>query len=265
MPSIDVVADCSDNLATRYLLSDAAVLCGKPLVSGASVGLEGYATIYNHRTASGKQGPCYRCVYPNPPPSASVGSCAENGVIGAVPGVIGCLQALEVLKLTAGLQVTAECAFASMMLTHQLHVPASETCEDSVYASATTIAETLTLMICREAQRWQVDWRYLTPRPASSAASSCGRAAKLVKFVDPTRLSLLSTTRSVGVQGMGFQHMKVVFDQVCRFCRVLLVSAVPNLQQWQELGHLIYCWTCGPLSSLKFPGWNRPSTFLLKF
>ena len=67
------MALCSDNLATRYLLSDAAVLAGKPLVSGASVGLEGYTTVYNHRTATQKMGPCYRCLYPAPPPAASVG------------------------------------------------------------------------------------------------------------------------------------------------------------------------------------------------
>ena len=98
---MDIVADCSDNLATRYLLSDACVLFGKvlepggstafrshsnskmlthpasgqPLVSGASVGLEGYTTVYNHPTAAGKPGLCYRCLYPKPPPATSVRHC----------------------------------------------------------------------------------------------------------------------------------------------------------------------------------------------
>ncbi|NXD20857.1 MOCS3 sulfurtransferase, partial [Spelaeornis formosus] len=94
----DVVADCSDNVPTRYLVSDACVLAGKPLVSGSALRLEGQLAVYNHRG-----GPCYRCLFPRPPPPHAVTTCADGGVLGAVTGTIGCLQALEVLKIASGM------------------------------------------------------------------------------------------------------------------------------------------------------------------
>ena len=109
----DIVLDCTDNVATRYLLNDACVLSGLPLVSGSALRWEGallhYAflhispfhtvitfhqlflsgqlTVYNF-----KGGPTYRCLYPEPPPPSAVTNCSDGGVLGAVPGVIGCLQ-----------------------------------------------------------------------------------------------------------------------------------------------------------------------------
>ncbi|XP_049637294.1 adenylyltransferase and sulfurtransferase MOCS3 [Suncus etruscus] len=94
----DVVADCSDNVPTRYLVSDACVLAGRPLVSASALRFEGQLTVYHH-----DGGPCYRCVFPEPPPADTVTSCADGGVLGAVTGILGCLQALEVLKIAAGL------------------------------------------------------------------------------------------------------------------------------------------------------------------
>ncbi|XP_006881701.1 PREDICTED: adenylyltransferase and sulfurtransferase MOCS3 [Elephantulus edwardii] len=94
----DVVADCSDNAPTRYLVSDACVLAGRPLVSASALRFEGQLTVYHH-----DGGPCYRCVFPRPPPADTVTTCADGGVLGAVTGVLGCLQALEVLKIAAGL------------------------------------------------------------------------------------------------------------------------------------------------------------------
>jgi len=91
----DLVVDASDNPLTRYLLSDACVLAGRPLISGSAIGLEGQLTVYNFQG-----GPCYRCVYPNPPKTAA--SCSDNGVMGPVPAVIGNLQSLEALKIIAG-------------------------------------------------------------------------------------------------------------------------------------------------------------------
>eukprot|EP00667_Euglena_gracilis_P010727 EG_transcript_10931 len=90
----DVVVDCSDNITTRYLVSDACVSQGKPLVFGAAVGWDGQVAVYNH-----EGGACYRCIHPDPPPSRS---CDEHGVCGPIPGLVGCLQALEVLKLLTG-------------------------------------------------------------------------------------------------------------------------------------------------------------------
>ncbi|RKP04711.1 hypothetical protein THASP1DRAFT_20824, partial [Thamnocephalis sphaerospora] len=90
----DVVLDATDNVATRYLLNDACVLSGKPLVSGSALRTDGQLTIYNYAG-----GPCYRCLYPQPPPAETVTSCADGGVLGVVPGTIGCLQALYAIRI----------------------------------------------------------------------------------------------------------------------------------------------------------------------
>jgi len=94
----DIVLDCTDNVATRYLLNDACVLSGLPLVSGSALRWEGQLTVYNF-----KGGPTYRCLYPEPPPPSAVTNCSDGGVLGAVPGVIGCLQALETVKILSGM------------------------------------------------------------------------------------------------------------------------------------------------------------------
>ncbi|XP_041810012.1 adenylyltransferase and sulfurtransferase MOCS3 [Chelmon rostratus] len=93
----DIVADCSDNVPTRYLVNDACVLSGKPLVSASALRMEGQLTVYNYRG-----GPCYRCLYPVPPPPETVTNCSDGGVFGVVPGIMGCFQALEVLKIASG-------------------------------------------------------------------------------------------------------------------------------------------------------------------
>lgn len=92
-----VVVDATDNITTRYLLNDACVLLGKVLVSGAALKWDGQLTTYHH----GEDGPCYRCLHPTPPPTESLQSCDMNGVAGPIPGVIGTLQALEVIRLIA--------------------------------------------------------------------------------------------------------------------------------------------------------------------
>uniref|UniRef100_A0A0D9YT07 Adenylyltransferase and sulfurtransferase MOCS3 n=1 Tax=Oryza glumipatula TaxID=40148 RepID=A0A0D9YT07_9ORYZ len=90
----DIVVDATDNLPTRYMISDCCVLLNKPLISGAALGLEGQLTVYHHNGS-----PCYRCLFPNPPPVAACQRCSDSGVLGVVPGVIGCLQALEAIKV----------------------------------------------------------------------------------------------------------------------------------------------------------------------
>lgn len=95
----DIILDCTDNAPTRYLLSDSAVQLGKPLVSGAAQKYEGQLCIYN----LGKDGPCYRCIFPKPPAAETIGSCEETGILGVVTGIIGNMQALETIKLITGL------------------------------------------------------------------------------------------------------------------------------------------------------------------
>lgn len=100
LSAYDIIVDCTDNLPTRYLLSDAAVALGKPLVSGAAQKFEGQLCVFN----LGPKGPCYRCLYPSPPPQETVGSCAELGILGVVTGTIGNQQALETIKIILGWQ-----------------------------------------------------------------------------------------------------------------------------------------------------------------
>ncbi|OMP04362.1 UBA/THIF-type NAD/FAD binding protein [Corchorus olitorius] len=92
----DIVIDATDNAPSRYMISDCCVVLGKPLVSGAALGLEGQLTVYNY-----KGGPCYRCLFPTPPPTTACQRCSDSGVLGVVPGIIGCLQALEAIKIAA--------------------------------------------------------------------------------------------------------------------------------------------------------------------
>jgi sulfur-carrier protein adenylyltransferase/sulfurtransferase len=95
----DVVVDGTDNFPTRYLTNDACVMLGKPNVYGSIFRFEGQATVFHPKAG----GPCYRCLYPEPPPPGLVPSCAEGGVLGVLPGVVGTVQATEAIKLLAGI------------------------------------------------------------------------------------------------------------------------------------------------------------------
>lgn len=101
----DVVADGSDNFPTRYLVNDACVLSDKPLVYAAVSQFEGQVSVFNYRNAAGETGPNYRDLYPVPPAPGSILSCAEGGVLGVLPGIIGSMQALEVIKIITGVGV----------------------------------------------------------------------------------------------------------------------------------------------------------------
>ncbi len=95
----DIVADCSDNFATRYLVNDASVLLGITNVYGSVYQFEGQVSVFGD-----KNGPCYRCLHPIPPPAGLIPNCAESGVLGVLPGIIGTLQASEILKLVLDLE-----------------------------------------------------------------------------------------------------------------------------------------------------------------
>ena len=99
----DLVIDGTDNFPTRYCVNDACVMLNKPNVYGSIFRFEGQATVFDPREHDGNaRGPCYRCLYPEPPPPGMVPSCAEGGVLGILPGVIGCIQATEAIKLMLG-------------------------------------------------------------------------------------------------------------------------------------------------------------------
>jgi molybdopterin/thiamine biosynthesis adenylyltransferase/rhodanese-related sulfurtransferase len=94
----DILVDGTDNFPTRYLLNDLAVLTGKPFVYGSIFRFEGQVSVFDARV-----GPCYRCLFPEPPPPGTVPSCAEGGVFGVLPGTVGTMQATEVIKLILGI------------------------------------------------------------------------------------------------------------------------------------------------------------------
>ncbi len=93
----DLIVDGTDNFPTRYLVNDACVLLGKPNVYGSIFRFEGQVSVFGM-----PEGPCYRCLYPEPPPPGLVPSCAEGGVLGVLPGIVGSLQAIEAIKLILG-------------------------------------------------------------------------------------------------------------------------------------------------------------------
>jgi adenylyltransferase/sulfurtransferase len=93
----DIIVDGTDNFPTRFLVNDACILLGKPNVYGSIFRFEGQATVFGY-----PDGPCYRCLYPEPPPPGLVPSCAEGGVLGVLPGIIGSIQAMETIKLILG-------------------------------------------------------------------------------------------------------------------------------------------------------------------
>jgi molybdopterin/thiamine biosynthesis adenylyltransferase/rhodanese-related sulfurtransferase len=97
VPGYDIVVDGLDNFPTRYLLNDASVRLGIPVVSASILGFDGQLSVFKPH-----DGPCYRCLYPVPPPAELAPSCGANGVLGALPGVMGVLQAIEVVKLVTG-------------------------------------------------------------------------------------------------------------------------------------------------------------------
>lgn len=104
VPNYDMILDCTDNPSSRYLISDAAVVLGKPVISASALRTEGQLVVLNHPTGAPgdcSAGPCYRCIFPNPPPPETVMSCGEGGILGPVVGVMGVLQALEAIKILA--------------------------------------------------------------------------------------------------------------------------------------------------------------------
>ncbi|MEM0993686.1 MAG: ThiF family adenylyltransferase [Bacteroidota bacterium] len=104
----DIVADGTDNFPTRYLVNDACVLAGKTNVYASIFRFEGQVAVFNHLRSDGSRGPNYRHLFPEPPPPNTVPNCAEAGVLGVLPGIIGSMQANEIIKIAAGLEVSLD-------------------------------------------------------------------------------------------------------------------------------------------------------------
>jgi molybdopterin/thiamine biosynthesis adenylyltransferase len=97
----DVVLDGTDNFPTRFLINDACYFAGKPLVSAAMLRFEGQVSVFDYRNK--EHSPCYRCLFPEPPPPGLVPSCQEAGILGSIGGIMGCIQATEAIKLILGI------------------------------------------------------------------------------------------------------------------------------------------------------------------
>ncbi|KZT62508.1 hypothetical protein CALCODRAFT_479097 [Calocera cornea HHB12733] len=123
--SYDIVLDCTDNPATRYLISDACIALDKSLVSGAAIRYDGQLSVYNLPLQSGGRGPCYRCLWPTPPKQEEIGTCEEVGVLGPVTGVIGVLQAQTAIQLVAelGPYASSETATPTLLIFSALGSP----------------------------------------------------------------------------------------------------------------------------------------------
>ncbi|KAG5475402.1 hypothetical protein LSCM1_03515 [Leishmania martiniquensis] len=140
----DIVVDGTDNVAARYLINDAAMRRRKPLVSGSAMGWDGQLSVYGYQG-----GPCYRCLFPKPPPAEMIGSCNDSGVMGPVPGMIGCLQSLEVLKVAAGVGDALSgrmflfngLRFSSRVVRLRGRQPHCVACSPAALADATPLAE----------------------------------------------------------------------------------------------------------------------------
>jgi molybdopterin/thiamine biosynthesis adenylyltransferase/rhodanese-related sulfurtransferase len=173
----DVIIDGADNFPTRYLLNDASVKWNKPVVHGSIYRFEGQLTVFDPRTRHASderaQGPCYRCLFPTPPPPELAPSCAEAGVLGVLPGVIGSLQANEAIKLLLGIGEplvgryllfdALDTSFREVKLRRD---PACPVCGDSP-----TITEYIDYEgFCASPSEWQAEHAAKSPAKVSTAA-----------------------------------------------------------------------------------------------
>ena len=174
----DVVLDCTDQIPVRYALSDACVAAGRPLVHGAVSRWEGRVTVL-----AGAGGPCYRCLWPTPPPAHAIPSCAEAGVLGPVPGVVGMLQAVEASKLLLGAGDALVGRLLVMdllrMVTHVFAVPRDPLCPA---CAAGQIRQPGTGGVAAPS-----DSPYQSPEPPSVPEPSAGLPA--VEEISPVELS----------------------------------------------------------------------------
>jgi sulfur-carrier protein adenylyltransferase/sulfurtransferase len=153
----DIVIDGTDNFHTRYLLNDACVLLGKPLVYGAVSQFEGQVAVFNYSTTAGNRGVNYRDIFPSPPKNNEVQNCAEAGVLGVLPGIIGTMQANETIKILAGIGEP----LADKLLTY--NALTNHTFE----LQLSTVPETMDLIPKDKLAFWNMDYIGLCSHPIS--------------------------------------------------------------------------------------------------
>jgi sulfur-carrier protein adenylyltransferase/sulfurtransferase len=240
----DVVADGSDNFATRYLVNDACVLLGKPNVHGSVFRFEGQVSVFDPRV-----GPCYRCLFPVPPPPDSIPSCAEGGVLGVLPGVIGVLQATEVLKILLGLGETLAGRLllydASRMEFRELRVARNPDCP--VCGTSPTIHRLEDLDVsCASPPAADPE-----PSPAEQKTpETIGSAeARSTDLLDPARMEITAAELKAHLDaGESFVLLDVREPFEARICRLVDSRFMPMGQiqeRWRDLDPgvptVVYC------------------------
>lgn len=207
--AFDVVIDGTDNFPTRYLVNDACVMTGTPNVYGSVFRFEGQASVF--ATAGG---PCYRCLHPEPPPAGLIANCAEAGVLGVLPGIIGTIQATEAIKLVTGIGEPLAGRLlmydALRMRMREIALPRDPACP--VCGEAPTIRELIAYdQVCEdgdevtveELQRWRDEGRphlLLDVREPSEHAANCIEGALLLPLRQlPTKLGTLPKDQPVVV------------------------------------------------------------------
>ncbi len=189
----DVIVDGSDNFPTRYLVNDACALLGKPDVYGSVYRFDGQVAVFDSRS-----GPCYRCLYPEPPPPGAVPSCAEAGVLGVLPGLIGMLQAIEVVKIILG---RGETLVGRLLLVDSLAVRFRDlTVRRAPSCPACGEHPTLTALIdyerfCGMESHDMPDELLVTPR-ALAAELDAGRALRVVDVREPIEHQIAALPRA---------------------------------------------------------------------
>ncbi|KAI0723680.1 hypothetical protein C8Q72DRAFT_858318 [Fomitopsis betulina] len=213
----DIILDCTDNLPTRYLLSDTAVQLKRPLVSGAAQQFDGQLCVYNLHlsdTETGQErGPCFRCLFPKPPAPENAGSCEEIGVLGAVTGVIGVLQATEAIKIITGLHDRKP----TMLMYNALVTPCfrsiklrarHSTCPACGTAGRNTISETDYIALCGGPRpdwvgRGMVDAddtnRRISAKNLKDALSTARKRVRLIDVRPPTEFGICHLPGSINL------------------------------------------------------------------
>ncbi len=155
--------DGTDNFPTRYLVNDACVLLNKPNVYGSIFRFEGQSTVFAY-----EGGPCYRCLYPEPPPPGLVPSCAEGGVLGILPGVIGLIQATETVKLILGIGQTLVGRLLLYDARLGMQIPQAEAAQKSGLPGARRSSHDHKINRLIRVLRGMPHWKYPLPNPSRS-------------------------------------------------------------------------------------------------
>ncbi len=221
----DIIVDGTDNIPTRYLLNDAAVLLGKPYVYGSIYRFEGQVSVFY-----AKEGPCYRCLFPDPPPPHLVPTCGQGGVIGVLPGTIGTLQATEVLKLILGI---GQPLIGRLLLYDALDMsfdtvrvrknPKCPVCGEHPTITTLQDYDAFCGLPSPEAQAEEARWE-ITPRELAQWLAE-GRPVRVIDIREPHELAI---SRIPAAENVPYNRLLASFESWDRETPIVLVCRTGN-------------------------------------